>query len=58
MSIPNDEVGFIQRLAQKMGWSFEKKEDILTRFIASVPKDIDVSEEEIMAAVNEIRYGK
>lgn len=56
--IPNDEVSFIQRLAQKMGWTFEKKEDILTRFISSVPKDIDVSDEDIMEAVNEIRYGK
>lgn len=58
LSIPNDEVSFIQRLAQKMGWKFEKKEDILTCFISSVPKDIDVSDEDIMEAVNEIRYGK
>ena len=58
LSVPNDEVNFIQRLAQKMGWTFEKKEDVLTRFISSVPKNIDVSEEDIMSAVNEVRYGK
>ena len=58
LSIPNDEVSFIQRLAQKMGWTFEKKEDVLTRFISSVPKDIDISDEDIIEAVKEIRYGK
>lgn len=58
LSIPNDEVNFIQRLAQKMGWAFEKKEDVLTRFISSVPKDLDITEEEIMEAVKEIRHNK
>ena len=58
LSIPNDEVNFIQRLAQKMGWRFEKKEDVLTRFISSVPKNIDISDEDIIDAVNEVRYGK
>lgn len=58
LSIPNDEVNFIQKLAQKMGWAFEKKEDILERFIASVPKDINISEQEIQEAVNSIRYSR
>lgn len=58
LSIPNDEVNFIRQLAQKMGWAFEKKDDVLTRFISSVPKNIDISDEDIMEAVNEIRYGK
>ena len=58
LSIPNDEVGFIQKLAQRMGWTFEKKEDVLTRFISSVPENANVSEDDIINAVNEIRYGK
>lgn len=58
LSIPNDEVNFIQKLAQRMGWKFEKKEDVLTKFISSVPKEINVSEEEIQDAVNSIRYQK
>lgn len=58
LSIPNDEVSFLRSLAQKMGWTFEKKDDVLSRFISSVPQNIDVSEDEIMAAVNEIRNQK
>lgn len=58
LSIPNDEVNFIQKLAQKMGWAFEKREDVLTKFISSVPKDSDISEEEIQEAVDSIRYPK
>lgn len=58
LSIPNDEVNFIQRLAQKMGWTFEKKEDVLTRFISSVSKNTTISDEDIMKVVKEIRYGK
>lgn len=58
LSIPNEEVNFIQKLAQKMGWSIEKKEDILTRFISSVPKNLNISEEEIQEAVDSIRYSK
>ena len=58
LSIPNDEVSFIQKLAQKMGWTFEKKDDVLTRFISSVPKNTDISEEDLIDAVNEIRHGK
>lgn len=58
LSIPNEEVNFIKMLAKKMGWKFEKKEDILNKFISSVPNDLDISEDEIQDAVNEIRYSK
>ena len=58
LSIPSDEVNFIQMLAQKMGWAFEKKEDILTRFVSSVPNDLNISEEEIQEAVDSIRHSK
>lgn len=58
LSLPNDEVSFIQKLAQKIGWKFETKDDVLTRFISSVPTNTDISEEDIMEAVNEIRNGK
>lgn len=58
LSIPNDDISFIQKLAHKMGWSIEKKEDVLTRFISSVPKDVSITDDEIQEAVNEIRKSR
>lgn len=58
LSIPNDEVNFIQKLAQKMGWAFEKKDDVLNKFISSVPKNLDINEEDIIETVREVRYKK
>ena len=58
LSIPNNEVNFIQTLAKKMGWAFEKKEDLLNKFISSCPDGLDITDEEIQEAVNDIRYKK
>lgn len=56
LSIPNDEVNFIMSLAKKMGWTFEKKDDVLTRFISSCPPNTNITDKEIQDAVNAIRY--
>jgi hypothetical protein len=58
LNVPQSEVGFIVTLAQKMGWEVETKADILRKFIASRPKDVDLSDEEIMEEVRKVRYSK
>lgn len=43
-------------LIRKFGWRARTKEQMLERFIAARPKEPLLSEEEIMAEVNAVRY--
>lgn len=56
--IPKADMRFIRELADKMGWSFEVKEDTLKKYIASRPKDVRLSDEEILSEVEAVRYGR
>ena len=58
LSIPNGEVPFVSTLAQKMGWNYQTLENLVEIFIASCPKDTDITDEEIQSEVNAVRYGK
>ena len=41
-----------------MGWDIDIREDFLKDYIASRPKRVNLSEEEILAELNAIRYEK
>jgi hypothetical protein len=56
LNVPQSEVGFIMTLAQKMGWEVETKTDLLRKYIASRPKNADLSDKEIMEEVRTVRY--
>ena len=56
LTVPNGEVAFLSTLAEKMGWSFQTSENLVEKFIASCPTDISISDEEIQAEVNAVRY--
>lgn len=58
LSIPNGEVPFLSTLAEKMGWNMQTRDNLVEKFIASCPKDVDITDEEIQAEVNAVRYGK
>jgi hypothetical protein len=58
LNVPPSEVGFIMTLAQKMGREVEIKADLLNKYIASRPKNVDLSDEEIMEEVRAVRYAK
>lgn len=58
LSIPNGEVPFLSSLAEKMGWNMQTRESLVEKFIASCPTDVDISDEEIQAEVNAVRYGR
>ena len=58
LSIPNGEVPFLSTLAQKMGWNYQTRDNLVEKFISSCPKTTDISDEEIQAEVNAVRYGK
>ena len=56
LTVPNGEVSFLSTLAEKMGWSFQTSENLVEKFIASCPTDVSISDEEIQAEVNAVRY--
>ena len=58
LSIPNGEVPFLSSLAQKMGWNMQTRQNLVEKFIASCPTGSDITDEEIQAEVNAVRYGK
>ena len=58
LSIPKSDIKFFKELAKKMGWDIDIREDFLKDYIASRPKRVDLSEEEILAELNAIRYEK
>ena len=58
LSIPKSDINFFKELAKKMGWDIDIREDFLKDYIASRPKRVNLSEEEILAELNAIRYEK
>lgn len=58
LSIPKSDIKFFKELAKKMGWDIDIREDFLKDYIASRPKRVNLSEEEILAVLNAIRYEK
>ena len=58
LNIPKSDIKFFRELTSKMGWVIETKESVLQKFIASRPKNIKLSDEEILSEVYAVRYGK
>lgn len=58
LSIPKSDIKFFKELAKKIGWDIDIREDFLKDYIASRPKRVNLSEEEILAELNAIRYEK
>lgn len=58
LSIPKSDIKFFKELAKKMGWDIDIREDFLKDYIASRPKRVNLSEEEILEELNAIRYEK
>lgn len=58
LSIPKSDIKFFKELAKKMGWNIDIREDFLKDYIASRPKKVNLSEEDILAELNAIRYGE
>ena len=48
LSIPKSDIKFFKELAKKMGWDIDIREDFLKDYIASRPKRVNLSEEEIL----------
>jgi len=58
VKMPQSDMVFFQIFADKMGWLVENKTDLLNKFITSRPKNVDITDEEIMEEVRAIRYAQ
>ena len=58
VGIPKSDMGLFQKLAKKMGWEIRTPERVLDAFIASRPKNADITDEEILEEVNKVRYNR
>ena len=47
-----------KELIRKFGWQSETREQLMERFCGSRPQQPTLSDEEIQAEVNAVRYGK
>ena len=58
LSVPGSDSGIIEALAARMGWSVRSRRTSIDRFIASCPTSPQMTDEEIAAEVNAVRYGE
>jgi hypothetical protein len=58
LSVPVSDYGIIEALAARMGWSVRSRRTSIDRFIASCPTSPQMTDEEIAAEVNAVRYGE
>ena len=58
LTIPTQDLGIMETLATRMGWTVRSKRSIVQKFVDSCPKAPMMTDEEIAAEVNAVRYGK
>lgn len=58
LNIPKNDVKFFKELAKKMGWTIDTKESMLKKYIATRPKQVNLSDDEILSELAGVRYKK
>lgn len=58
LTIPLQDAAFVETLVQRMGWTMRKRRTSVERFTNSCPKTPQMTDEEIQAEVNAVRYGR
>lgn len=58
LDIPKKDMKFFRELAKKMGWNMGTKASYLERYISSRPKDVSISEDDIVEEASAVRYRK
>ena len=58
VKMPESDIVFFQLFADKMGWVVENKMDLLRKYIASRPQNVDLTDDDIMEEVRSVRYFK
>ena len=58
VSIPTRDLSLMEELFARMGWKVRPRRKSIEDFVNSCPKDPVMTDEEITAEVNAVRYGK
>jgi len=58
VDIPQSDMIFFKFFADKMGWTLNSKQALWDEYMKRSPKNVDLSEEEILEEVRAVRYGK
>ena len=58
LNVPAADWSLFKELVRKFGWQSETREQLIERFCNSRPQGLTLSDEEIQAEVNAVRYGK
>jgi hypothetical protein len=58
VDIPQSDMIFFKLIADKVGWQFKSRQNLWDEYLKNSPKNIDLSEEEIIDEVRAVRYGK
>jgi hypothetical protein len=56
LNVPMSDWSLLRELIRKFGWQAETREQMLDRFIGTLPKEAPLSEDEIMNEVNAVRH--
>lgn len=56
INVPQADMKFLKELVKKMGWTVERKESLLTKYISKRPSKVDLSDDDIMEELKAVRY--
>ena len=56
LRIPSADVALVMQFASRMGWTIDNRRSVVSRFIACRKNASDLTEDEIQAEVNAVRY--
>lgn len=56
LELPISDFNFFKTLAKKMGWNVRTPKNVLDSFIETRPKDVEISDEDILDEIYAVRY--
>ena len=56
INVPQADMKFLKELVKKMGWTVERKESLLKKYISKRPSKVDLCDDDIMEELKAVRY--
>lgn len=56
INVPQADMKFLKELVKKMGWTVERKESLLKKYISKRTSKVDLSDDDIMEELKAVRY--
>jgi hypothetical protein len=58
VNVPRSDMMFFKYFVDKMGWTVNTRKNLWDEYIKESPKGVNLSDDDIMAEVRAVRYGK